>query len=224
MLSSVSLLTGMALIAAVLVAFGFLDRGPGDTSSFESTSASAPRPSASPHGSPGASVTAITTSPGPTTPAGSPPPGIDDLSADPPDLPRYPGSLVIADERGVDGSVHWMLLRYRALADLDSVRTHYRAAFRQQGWFVGEVEFEDDGWRFVANRGSREVVVEIAPDDPDVLVTAWISDSIQHATLEPTQRPDRTPRPGRTPQPPRDEDEDDDEDDDDGDDDGDEVD
>ena len=157
--------------------------------------------------------------------AGSPPPVADDLNTDPPDLPRYPGSLVIAYERGVDGRVSWTLLRYRAIADMDGVRAHYRAVFREYGWFVGEVDFERDSWRFVANRGSREVVLEITPDDPDVLVTAWISDSIQQATFEPAQRPDQTPRPGFTPQPPRDEDEEYDDDDDDGDeDDGDEVD
>ena len=217
LLPIVSLVIG----TAVLVALGGQEPGPGGATSLAAAPStiasthrapaslpSAPRPSTSPHGSPGASVVAITPSPDPTTRAGSPPPVADDLNTDPPDLPRYPGSLVIAYERGVDGRVSWTLLRYRAIADMDGVRAHYRAVFREYGWFVGEVDFERDSWRFVANRGTREVVAEITSDDASVLVTAWVSEDIQLATPEPTQRPGRTSRPDRSSEPAGDEDDD----------------
>jgi hypothetical protein len=67
--------------------------------------------------------------------------------------------------RSTDGDLARLELRYSTAASLNAVRRHYRAMLRHHDWFVGEVDVDDDSWEADANRGSREVSIELERDD-----------------------------------------------------------
>jgi hypothetical protein len=112
--------------------------------------------------------------------------GPDDAAADPPDLPRFPGSALVSHEQDTDGAVSWVLVEYiAAQTDRDDVREHYRQVFRDAGWFVGDVDFRDGVWTFTANQGPREARLEIAADGTAVRTVAFVSDEAAGGTEPP---------------------------------------
>jgi hypothetical protein len=44
---------------------------------------------------------------------------------------------------------------------VDLVRAHYRAALREHGWRLGEIELDDGAWEIDASKGPREAEIEI---------------------------------------------------------------
>jgi hypothetical protein len=46
---------------------------------------------------------------------------------------------------------------------------------RRHGWFVGDVEFDDDAWTIAANKGPREASIELKRDDGGTEVEIDIS-------------------------------------------------
>lgn len=105
-----------------------------------------------------------TVAPTPTaTPTPRPTPTVEPGAAagDPTDLPRYPGSRLVEQARGRSGDLATLQLEYTTPARVDLVRGHYRTMLRRYGWFVGDVEFDDDGWEIEANKGAREASIEI---------------------------------------------------------------
>lgn len=118
-------------------------------------------------------------------------PGIDAT-----DMPRYPGSVRVGYDDGVDGRVAWSLTRYATDAMPDTVRQHYRQVFRDHGWLVGDVRYADETWSFDADRGTRDVHVEIAPDEDGTEVQVYLSWTIEQPTESP--EPSATMRMGAT--------------------------
>ncbi len=94
---------------------------------------------------------------------------------DPDDLPRFPGSRLVERKTGRDGDLATLELGYTTQARLDRVRRHYRAMLRRHGWFVGDVQFEGDGWDFEANQGAREASIELKRDGDGTEVEIEIS-------------------------------------------------
>jgi hypothetical protein len=86
-----------------------------------------------------------------------------------------------------------MRVEYVAEAPLDVVRAHYRDALRRYAWFVGDVEVTDDGWRFDAHRGGREVTLAITPRGPGAHVSVSVSDILTSpAPASAPREPQRT--------------------------------
>jgi hypothetical protein len=76
---------------------------------------------------------------------------------------------------GRDGDLATLELEYTTGARLDRVRRHYRAMLRRHGWFVGDVQFEGDGWDIEANKGAREASIELKRDGEGTEVEIEIS-------------------------------------------------
>jgi len=96
-------------------------------------------------------------------------------AGDPADLTRYPGSRLEERERSQRGDLAILTLEYSTPARLDRVRRHYRTMLRRHGWFVGDVELDDDGWEIEANKGTREASIEIQREDGRTEVEIEIS-------------------------------------------------
>lgn len=121
----------------------------------EPTTEPAARPTPTPTATPRPTPTSRPTrTPGPTA-----------VGRDPDDLPRFPGSRLVERDQGTSGDLTVLKLEYRTSAAIDRVRRHYRRMLRQHGWFVGDVEFEGDGWEIQANKGTREASIEIQRED-----------------------------------------------------------
>lgn len=88
-------------------------------------------------------------------------PDLTPAGDDPSDLPRFPGARLEERERGRSGDLTTLKLEYTTPARLDRVRRHYRTMLRRHGWFVGDVEFDHDEWEIEANKGKREVAIEL---------------------------------------------------------------
>jgi hypothetical protein len=147
-------------------------------------------PPATPWATPATASAPVTSDPGDM-------PGIDA-----PDIPRFPGSVRVAYEEGVDGRITWSLARFQTSATVDEVRAHYRQVFRDHDWLVGDVEFADGAWEFDASRGVREVRVGIGPADGIVQAEVYLSWTTDEAptpslTPQPTATPTPTPEPTR---------------------------
>jgi hypothetical protein len=72
-------------------------------------------------------------------------------------------------------------------------------------------------WDFDANKGNREVALEIGPNGSDTRISVYLSAPVPQPTRPPRTRPAPRPRDDRPPRerPPRDDDDDDGDDDDD---------
>jgi hypothetical protein len=138
-----------------------------------------PEPSATPAASATPAPT-ITPTPAPTrtlrpTPPSTRSPEPTAIGDDPTDLPRFPGARLEERQQGRDGDLATLELEYRTPARLDRVRRHYRVMLRRHGWFVGDVEFDDDAWEIAANKGSREASIELKHDGGGTKVEVDIS-------------------------------------------------
>jgi hypothetical protein len=185
------LAVSVALLGLVLATFGLPAPGPGPNQAIDA------RPSPS-------SVVGSATGhePGPSLGPSAPPLiGLPADAVDPPHLPRFPGSTLVGFSESTDGSVDWVLVEYLAAGAVqDEVREHYRQAFRDSGWFVGDVDYSDGTWTFTASRGPREARLEISMDVAAVRVVGFVSEEASADPVKVTPAPvvRSTPRPPRT--------------------------
>lgn len=132
-------------------------------------------PSPDPWPSPSARPTAPPTVP--PFPSVAPSPSALPVSEvpDPIDLPRFPGSERIGSQVTREDGLHITSLRYQAAASVDRLRAHYRAALREHGWRLGEIEFDDAAWEIDASKGAREAEIEIDRQRERMIVSITIS-------------------------------------------------
>ena len=104
-------------------------------------------------------------------------------TADPEQLPAFPGAVVVAhDERVVD-AVNWLRVEYLAQGALqDEVRRHYRSVLRDGPWRVQGVDYHDGVWTLSAVDDRREVRLDISVEEHAVRVAAIVSDEVPSAT------------------------------------------
>lgn len=77
-------------------------------------------------------------------------------------LSRYPGSVRTAySERREDG-LSIVRVGYLTRKSPEAVRDFYAGVFRAEGWGLANVEYTGGEWYFLAVRGGREAVVEVA--------------------------------------------------------------
>lgn len=88
-------------------------------------------------------------------------PEADAPGRDFPDLPRYPGSLRVEQERRASAGLVLVDTEYVGSAKLDDVRGFYRDVFRSENWTVVGLDASEDEWDFFVTKGDREAVIEI---------------------------------------------------------------
>jgi hypothetical protein len=138
-----------------------IEPSPTPTASATPTARPTPTPTARPTPTPAATPTPRPTATATPTPTPTRTPEATATGDDPSDLPRYPGSRLVEVDQGRSGDLTTLKLEYTTPARLDRVRRHYRSMLRHHGWFVGDVEFDHDGWEIEANKGKREASIEL---------------------------------------------------------------